>query len=346
MVFFSSLKNLFSRRDKRTSNASSLHQAASKKKGLAYSNGNQHNSNKSTAANSPANSTTNNSSNGHSFQYKDGRRYHGDSDVAYVLPNDDDEADRVHQQHWILRYALQSNYQAPVTDQLEKGITVLDSGCGPATWTFEMGEAWPNSTFHGIDASCVFPENIKPANVEFVIGNIAKEIPYPDNTFDYVHQRLLLLGLTNDDWENALKELYRVLKPGGYIELAEPDLQDLENMGPILKKLQYTMSDMLKSRNMPNKVACELEDRLIRAGFVNTKLKMTPLKLNHTDKAGKLLWDDYKHGYSNVRPVMAQIVPEWQDAEVYARFLDDCGVEAEKNKTNVHWYACYAQKPT
>lgn len=96
-----------------------------------------------------------------------------------------------------------SNYQAPLTDQLEKGITVLDSGCGPATWTFEMGEAWPNSTFHGIDASCVFPENIKPANVEFVLGNIAKEIPYADNTFDYVHQRLLLLGLTNDDWDNV-----------------------------------------------------------------------------------------------------------------------------------------------
>jgi hypothetical protein len=23
---------------------------------------------------------------------------------------------------------------------LENGIVVLDSGCGPATWTFEMGE--------------------------------------------------------------------------------------------------------------------------------------------------------------------------------------------------------------
>lgn len=51
-----------------------------------------------------------------------------------------------------------------------------------------------------------------------------------------------------------------------------------------------TVSDMLKSRSMPNKVACELEDRLIKAGFVSTKLKVTPLKLNHTDKAGTLLW--------------------------------------------------------
>lgn len=89
MVFFAALKNLFSRRDKRTSNASSLR---SKKKGLSYSNGSQqNNSNRSAAANSPSNSTTNNSSNnGHSFQFKDGRRYHGDSEVAYVLPNDDD----------------------------------------------------------------------------------------------------------------------------------------------------------------------------------------------------------------------------------------------------------------
>lgn len=47
---------------------------------------------------------------------------------------------------------------------------------------------------------------------------------------------------------------------------------------------------MLKSRGMPNKVACELESRLIKAGFVNQKLKITPLKLNHTDKAGTLLW--------------------------------------------------------
>lgn len=83
---------------------------------------------------------------------------------------------------------------------LEEGITVLDSGCGPATWAFEMGETYPRSKFHGIDASSVFPENIKPANVEFVIGNIAKHIPYPDDTFDYIHQRLLFLGLTDNDW--------------------------------------------------------------------------------------------------------------------------------------------------
>lgn len=31
-----------------------------------------------------------------------------------------------------------SDYLALVTKVLEEGITVLDSGCGPATWTFEV----------------------------------------------------------------------------------------------------------------------------------------------------------------------------------------------------------------
>jgi ubiquinone/menaquinone biosynthesis C-methylase UbiE len=86
---------------------------------------------------------------------------------------------------------------------LEKGITVLDSGCGPGTWAFEMGESYPRSKVHGIDVSCVFPEDIRPANVDFIIGNISKDIPYQDSTFDYIHQRLLILGLTDADWINV-----------------------------------------------------------------------------------------------------------------------------------------------
>jgi SAM-dependent methyltransferase len=100
-----------------------------------------------------------------------------------------------------------SNYHAPVTKMLEEGITVLDSGCGPATWTLEMGKTYSASKFHGIDITGVFPDTIMPANVEFAIGNIAKTLPYPDNTFDYIHQRLLIAGLTNDNWESVCSTL-------------------------------------------------------------------------------------------------------------------------------------------
>lgn len=96
-----------------------------------------------------------------------------------------------------------SNYHAPIHNLLEKGIKVLDSGCGPATWCFDMAEAYPNSKFQGIDISRVFPESIKPINVKFVNGNIAQLLPFEDNTFDYIHQRLLVGGLTHTDWEKV-----------------------------------------------------------------------------------------------------------------------------------------------
>jgi hypothetical protein len=47
---------------------------------------------------------------------------------------------------------------------------------------------------------------------------------------------------------------------------------------------------MFSSRGIPPKIALELEGRLIKAGFENQVLKVTPLPINHTGKAGKLMW--------------------------------------------------------
>jgi hypothetical protein len=55
--------------------------------------------------------------------------------------------------------------------------------------------------------------------------------------------------------------------------------------------------------------------------------------------------DDYKHAYSNVKPVLAKINPEWDDAAAYDNYIEQCGAESKMNKTIINWYACYAQKP-
>lgn len=88
------------------------------------------------------------------------------------------------------------------------------------------------------------PQKSKPDNCEFVIGNITETLPYKDDTFDFIHQRILLVGLANSNWDKVsliqflikseasfltvksivlqcLKELLRVLKSGGYIEIID-----------------------------------------------------------------------------------------------------------------------------
>jgi hypothetical protein len=66
-----------------------------------------------------------------------------------------------------------------------------------------MAEAYKDSKFYGIDASAGFPEVVKTNNIEFAIGNLAKNIHFADNYFDYIFQRLLVLGFRDEDWDNV-----------------------------------------------------------------------------------------------------------------------------------------------
>lgn len=67
--------------------------------------------------------------------------------------------------------------------------------------------------------------NRKLANFTFNIGNVLEGLPYPDNTFDFVHMRLFVFGLREIEWPKAIKEVLRVTKPGGFIQFIESDTE-------------------------------------------------------------------------------------------------------------------------
>jgi len=62
------------------------------------------------------------------FRFINGRRYHNAENSNYILPNDDEECDRLHTQHFVLKHAYQGNFAAPVELTLNgKHAKVLDS---------------------------------------------------------------------------------------------------------------------------------------------------------------------------------------------------------------------------
>ncbi len=63
------------------------------------------------------------------FRIKEGRRFHNYEDVKYFFPNDDDEIDRLHSQHFMVKYLWQGNYFAPIDDLLKnENSKILDLG--------------------------------------------------------------------------------------------------------------------------------------------------------------------------------------------------------------------------
>lgn len=105
----------------------------------------------------------------------------------------------------------------------------------------EMANEYPNSEFTGIDVSVGWPTEIRPRNCDFVVGNIVNELPFADNTFDFVYMRLVGMGVSNGEYPTVLKHLYRVLKPGGWIELVEVRYKALERrkLSSLLNFLLY-----------------------------------------------------------------------------------------------------------
>ncbi|KAF9058990.1 hypothetical protein BDP27DRAFT_1143624, partial [Rhodocollybia butyracea] len=73
----------------------------------------------------------------------------------------------------------------------------------------------------GIDISqCLFPTQ-PPQNITFAVHTVTNLPESWSNRFKLANQRLLIGALTSDQWGTALRELYRVLKPGGWIQLLE-----------------------------------------------------------------------------------------------------------------------------
>ncbi|WP_409251184.1 demethylmenaquinone methyltransferase [Bacillus sp. SCS-153A] len=115
---------------------------------------------------------------------------------------------------------------------VKDGASALDVCCGTADWTLALAEAvGEKGTVKGLDFSKnmlkIGEQKVKESGmkqVELLHGN-AMELPFEDNTFDYV---TIGFGLRNvPDYLHVLKEMNRVLKPGGMavcLETSQPTM--------------------------------------------------------------------------------------------------------------------------
>ncbi|CAJ0828855.1 8807_t:CDS:2 [Entrophospora sp. SA101] len=191
---------------------------------------------------------------------------YGESFINKSLESDD----TFHLNHHIQRELWQSNFSSPVEDLLKNGSAkVLDVGCGLGTFLCEISSYYPKSEFIGIDVLSLFP-TIKPFNVNFIKKNIIDGLPFEDNSFDFVHIRSLFYDFTESQWMNIIyKETLRVLKPGGWLEIADPETRAY-NTGPLTDFLLKSISKDVSLRNISSCIV-DSHDSNLRTIISNNK---------------------------------------------------------------------------
>ncbi len=103
---------------------------------------------------------------------------------------------------------------------------ILDIGCGTGILSCRLAGIVDGSVVHGVDVSpCMIRIAQKRGKghcptAQYQVGT-AVRLPYSDGQFDLVCSCLLFHLLGDSDKERALREVFRVLRPGGKYACAE-----------------------------------------------------------------------------------------------------------------------------
>lgn len=109
---------------------------------------------------------------------------------------------------------------------IHTGDKVLDFGVGTGTLSLMAYAQQPNAIYFGVDVDShilkIAGEKIKEAKAQITLQLYdGAALPFADNSFDRVLSSLVFHHLSRKQKANALKEIYRVLKPGGELHIAD-----------------------------------------------------------------------------------------------------------------------------
>jgi len=120
-----------------------------------------------------------------------------------------------------------ANSAAYLLGSLEPRMRILDIGCGPGTITADLAALVPDGQVTGVDRA---PDILDLArataaerglrNVGFAVADV-HALDHPDDTFCVVHAHQVLQHV--GDPVQALREMYRVTRPGGLVAVRDSD---------------------------------------------------------------------------------------------------------------------------
>jgi SAM-dependent methyltransferase len=207
------------------------------------------------------------------YEYENGRRYHAFRKGEYLLPNDESEQNRLDLQHHVFRLTLGGKlFRAPIVKNPQR---VLDMGTGTGIWAIDFADEFPSAEIIGTDLSPIQPSWVPP-NCKFLVDDLESDWVWsPSEAFDFIHGKGL--GGSIRDWPRLYRQIYRHLKPGGWIEMQEyeglvasdddPELLK----APYLNYWQHLVNKALVQIGKKFNVAGEQKQHMIDAGFVDVR---------------------------------------------------------------------------
>jgi len=117
-----------------------------------------------------------------------------------------------------------------------KSAKLLDLGCGDGSFAVELGKKVGTDQLYGIEAANEFKGQPQKRGVKTYVADLNEPLPLDSESFDVVHSNQVIEHLYKTDIH--LREIFRILKPEGYVIISTPNLAALYTIFSLILGLQ------------------------------------------------------------------------------------------------------------
>ncbi|KAF7725985.1 hypothetical protein EC973_009131 [Apophysomyces ossiformis] len=279
----------------------------------------------------------------------------------YMLPENEPERRKEHdkqqrqasdisEKHYLLKHVWGKNYQIPLKDPR----VIVDWCCGTGIWVMEMAQEFPDAQVIGIDySSAMLPNFTYTKNASFRPAIIHEGDngfgTLEDNAVDYIMMRdVWLVNSPSHKWIDLFNDIKRILKPGGWIEVYEQELQ-MYSPGPHLDRFDRWFDKFFENVNIQRNVVKEIGQFLSACGFTVMDERTIELPLGEwcsttgLKETGYLFKDLMDRRFRTLKLWLSEYnqLTETELLDTLSKGIEEC----ERSKTRMGWRYYSAQKP-
>ncbi|KAG0250731.1 hypothetical protein BG011_008141 [Mortierella polycephala] len=186
--------------------------------------------------------------------------------LGWIIPVVPDELDHPESPYYLDRITYELDLMAPLGKPIRKAI---DINCGSGEWAMDIALKYPRAVVYALDptlGTSRLPQRI-PENCKFKLRDVKDQ----EGEFDLVHQRLGAFRIQIMEWTPHFAELGRLIKPGGWIQLAESNGMLVRGGVESRKVNRWVEKAALSSGLNPTQMVEALMPTMLGAGLINVE---------------------------------------------------------------------------